>query len=200
MRAEYTNKLLALCMGVVVLLSVTFALAGERVGATKLAGVFEAVELVSTEPVAVQEPLRFEEPATSTRSALANADWSPNVTAVVGQDDFRFRSDGYPNHELPNSFLAQQQRGFAPPATSSVSSIDRIVPLLQSPIDETITVTPVLADEPTPSIDGLIGVLINGVQVDGDSTLSDPAVASIPNLDYGFVDLCNGHPLSLIHI
>lgn len=186
-------------LGAVMLLIVALTTGQPVVSASKVPGAIDTAviaplqlqmaeaEVVSDDP-GVIEPL-----PTATHAAVANARWAHNVTVTITEDEFQYESNGYPNHELPNPFLALQGRSYAPAiAWSDFTELDRTVELVESPIDETITLNPVLAEEPNELPTGLFGVLVNGAQLyhDGpvvDQTADDPSQA-------GFVDLCNGHP------
>ena len=200
MKEKRTYKLQALCLFAVALLSAAFASTEQQVAAAKPSISIEFTKSAEPEPkpdVAPEAPIEpvLEAPIVWTSAGIAGARWSPNVTITPGVTEFRFESDGLPEHELPSLFLAQQ-RGYAAPAGSAFSSLDPVVPLLEYPIDETITLNPVLADEPADAPDGLIGVLVNGTQVYNDPE-SFPAT-EMASLEYGFVDVCNGHPNVLI--
>lgn len=196
MRAEYSQKFLALCLGIVALLSATFAATTEQAAASKVEAVTSFVKLQAVEPAPVVQvaTVAVEVPTISTAAGIDAARWSQNVTLTLGSRHFRFESDGLPDHELPSLFLAQQ-RGYGPPAGSNLSSLDTIAPLVESPIDLTITLNPVVANEATESPSGLIGVLVNGTQVYNDHDLFGRE--EIASLEYGFVDVCNGHPNAL---
>ncbi len=193
---SHTQKLGALCLGVVVLLSLAFASTEEQAAASKLPLHAELLKthVVERQPEPVIEPV-LEAPVMWTSAAVADARWSPNVTITSGVADFRFESDGLPEHELPSRFVAQQ-RGYAAPAGSAFSSLDVVAPLVEYPIDRTITLNPVLADEPAAAPEGLIGVLVNGTQIYNDP--ESFAIAEMASLEYGFVDICNGHPNVLV--
>ncbi len=198
MLEEYSHKAMAVCLGVVALLSVAFASTDEQITAAKVEipiepAKVEAIKPVRAEPVveaatveAIDAP-----PVISTSTGVYNARWSANVTVTQGAREFRFESNGLPDHELPSQFV-MQQRGYAPPAGSQVNALDTIAPLVELPIEQTIPLNPVLAEEPTTAPAGRIGVLVNGTQVYNDSELV--ATTVMASLEYGFVDVCNGHP------
>lgn len=138
----------------------------------------------------------------STVAGVDAAQWSSGVTVTVGDGEWRFESDGIPDHELPDQFLVPQEGSFTPPVEASeVSAVDRSVAVVASPIDQTITLNPVLADEPTDTPLGIIGVAISGAQLFNDYEDQDRAFVAVDDnfsIDgVFFVDSCNGHPLAL---
>ncbi len=153
------------------------------------------LDLVAEEAVS-DAPVIADSLGSSTRDAVVGAAWAANVGITIWDGEFRYQSNGYPNHELPNQFLAQQQRGFAPPAPATLSDLDRVVPVVESPIDMTITLNPTLAEEVTEAPVGTIGVLINGAQLYRDAPLFD--IDDVVSFEWSFVDICNGHPTAAI--
>ena len=154
-----------------------------------LAPVTDVAEV--TVPVVEPAPV-IEAPPIDTTAGLLEARWGRNVALTISQDEFRFASNGIPNHELPNPFLATEAPGIsASPNRATFDGSGIVVPVAESPIDRTITVNPQLADEPSLPPGGLIGVLINGAQLFYDF---DPFSArEAGSLEFGFVDVCNGH-------
>lgn len=193
-----SRKLLVFMLCVGVLLAAALSSTNETISAAKpvsiedLASVLSAQIRLVEEEVVSPEPDVVEPPSISTLAGVTQAAWAHNVTVTISESEFRYESNGFPNHELPNSFLAQQQRSYSPPAPATITSIDRIVPVVESPIDITITLNPVMADEVSIAPTGMIGVLVNGAQLYNDGPSFDPD--SVTSYEWGFVDLCNGHP------
>lgn len=203
MRSEYTHKVIAFWLGAVTLLSIAFASTEDRAVASKIEVMIEAskTQLVAAENTAPVvevevevEEIVIETPVINITPGIDSARWASNVAVTVNSREFRFRSDGLPDHELPSAFLAGQ-RGYAPPAGPDTDSLDTVATVTALPIDERITLNPVIADEPAESPAGLIGVLVNGTQVyrDSQTLVFDEPVS----LEWSYVDICNGHPNSL---
>ncbi len=130
------------------------------------------------------------------------AAWGANVTITVGDDSFRFESDGIPSHELPEQFLVPQEGSFTPPVgEEEVSVVDTDIAVVASPIDITIPLEPTWSDVPTDTGLGIIGVAVSGAMLFND--YEDPSRSFVAVDDnfaidgVPFVDSCNGHPLAL---
>lgn len=191
-------KLVAVVVGSLALLAAALSVGAASISASKIpsadAIAIAQVQLRMAQSEVVSDDAGVIEPLpTSTLVGVADARWAHNVTVTISDEEFRFESNGIPNHELPNPFLALQGRSYAPAvAWADFTELDRTVELSESPIDETITLNPVLAETATDVPAGLIGVLINGAQLYSDGVVVDQALDD-PN-QAGFVDLCNGHP------
>ena len=138
-----------------------------------------------------------------TTAGVSAALWGDNVTITVADGEFRFESDGLPNHELPDQFLVPITGQFTPPVTEDeVSPVDTDVAVVASPVDVTITLTPELADEPTLTSLGIIGVAISGAQLFNDYEDQDRQFVAVDDSfevgGVGFTDSCNAHPLALL--
>lgn len=137
-----------------------------------------------------------------TSAGLDAAQWGDNVTITVSDGSFRFESDGIPNHELPDQFLVPQEGNFTPPVgEDEVTATDTSVAVVESPVDQTITLTPTYIDETTDTPLGIIGVTISGAQLFNDYEDQDRSFVAVDdNFSVDgvfFVDSCNGHPLAL---
>ena len=192
MREEHTGKLLALWACTFVLMTLAFASTDATASAFKLDVPPDPSKF---DPLAhVVVPDQFEtpvEPPTDLLHAIESASWSSNVVITMEGNEFRFVSNGYPDHELPSPFLVDRTSGIATPAAwAELTEVDR-VHVAESPIDQRITLRPALAEEPTEAPDGLLAVLVNGAQLFRDPAEGEPGLESD---EAGYVDLCNGHP------
>ena len=199
MQAGQKRKIGVVVVAPVLLLVLALGWGSQQVAASKIPAPGEIAAIAQAQIRLAQDELVSDdagvvEPSPiSTVNGVVDARWADNVVVTVGDDVFRFESNGLPDHELPNPFLALQGRAYAPAvAWSDFTELDRSVELVESPIDQTITLNPVLADTPNEVPAGLIGVLINGAQLYHDGVVVDD-VQHDPN-QAGFVDLCNGHP------
>lgn len=137
-----------------------------------------------------------------TTAGVEAAQWGDNVTITTGGESFQFESDGIPNHELPDQFLVPQEGSFTPPVSEDeVNATDTDVAVVESPVDETITLSPTYIDETSDTNLGLIGVVISGAQLFNDYEDTDRSFVAVDdNFSVDgvfFVDSCNGHPLAL---
>lgn len=146
---------------------------------------------VSTE---VSGEIEFAAPTISTLSGVEAARWSPNVTITLTASEFRFESNGIPDHELPEAFSTQDRGGRGLSNVPEFRLVDIRASLGESSIDQTITLNPVLADAPSTAPVGRIGVLINGAQLYNElNQFSSNSLG--PRDGRGFVDSCNGQPV-----
>lgn len=137
-----------------------------------------------------------------TSAGLEAAQWGDNVTITAGDGSFQYESNGYPNHELPDQFLVPTTGSFTPPVTEEeVSAVDTDIAVVESPVDQTITLMPTYVDEPTDTGLGIIGVAISGAQLFNDYEDQDRQFVAVDDnfsIDgVFFADSCNGHPLAL---
>lgn len=137
-----------------------------------------------------------------TTAGVEAAQWGDNVTITMSDSSFQFESDGIPNHELPDQFLVPQEGSFSPPVgEDEVSATDTSVAVVESPVDQTITLTPTYVDETSDTNLGIIGVAISGAQLFNDYEDQDRSFVAVDdNFSVDgvfFVDSCNGHPLAL---
>jgi YHYH protein len=151
-----------------------------------------------------------------TTAGIEAAQWGENVTITMGEDTFRYESDGSPNHELPTWFLIPNNPNDQPFSTKSfedftvVNTAEYFTP---SPIDVTLPLNPSYADEVQQTSLGQIGFILSGARLFNDYENMERSVValddniSFPVDDAGnfdetghdhaaFVDDCNGHPLA----
>ena len=220
MRENYAGKIAATCLAIFAVLVLIFAYSSDASGASDFGALRSSLgpEIVSEstgaretadpadlsdEPLADFDPFalplvlpEIEDPIFDITNGIVAARWAEHVTVTRSDSEFRFQSNGIPNHELPNPFLAVPGRSYSPASIwSELTDLDRTVRVAASPIDQTITLAPVLAETPNDAPAGLIGVLINGAQLYNDG---DPVNGFERGFfEPGFVDLCNGHPIGV---
>ncbi len=140
---------------------------------------------------------------TDTSAAIADANWSDNVTITLNaeEDTFRYQSDGLPASGPADAYLVPEDPSTMPfnddpPESFFTLSGDEIQ---ETPIDTTITTEPVLAATPTATDLGQIGVAIDGARIFNDYEDRERQVVALnDNVIHdhaAFVDECNGHPL-----
>jgi len=137
--------------------------------------------------------------AGSTADGLMLASWGDNVSVSFADGTLRFVSDGLPDHERQAEYAVPTAGVQVPDASSAVAMAD---PTVAQNYDFTITTTPVLADEPTSTSLGTIGVMISGAALfnpyEGDgstvATASNFTVTNASGQSVAFLDDCNGHP------
>lgn len=123
---------------------------------------------------------------------------------TVSDDNFRFVSDGFPNHALNAEYVMPDDfTSCVTHPTAECSHIEPVSTAIEAtPIDLTITTAPEKVTETTSSSFGSMGVMISGVTVynpyEGDgTTVAMNANFTLTN-DQGeevpFMDSCNGHP------
>ena len=137
-----------------------------------------------------------------TTAAVEEAQWGDNVSITIGDGEFRFESDGIPNHELPDQFLVPQEGSFSPPVgEDEVTAVDTSVAVVATTVDQTITLNPIYSETTTDTNLGIIGVAISGAQLFNDYEDPDRSFVAVDDnfsIDgIFFVDSCNGHPLAL---
>jgi hypothetical protein len=140
--------------------------------------------------------------ATSTLAGVEAAQWSDNVSIEVGEDSFRFVSDGLPGHEIPDQFLVPTTGSFSPPVTEDeVNAVDSSVAVTETSLDVTIPLNPIYSETATDTNLGIIGVTISGAQLFNDYEDTDRSFVAVDDnfsIDgVFFVDSCNDHPLAL---
>lgn len=138
-----------------------------------------AQEEPSGETVAEAEPARL---------VAEEAEWGDNVTLEFDGDKMFVKSDGLPDHEILDVYQA-------------LSIVDNKTIFLVEPLVQRMRVEvpllPEMAEEPTPTGIGLIGIAISGglfyspYEADGTTVALDGnfTIDGIP-----FIDACNGHP------
>ena len=137
--------------------------------------------------------------STSTADGLMLASWGDNVSVSITDGTIRFVSDGIPNHDRQSEYAVPTAGVRVPDASSAVAAAD---PTVAQDYDFTITTNPVLADEPTSTSLGTIGVMISGAALfnpyEGDgstvATASNFTVLNDAGEAVAFLDTCNGHP------
>lgn len=144
-----------------------------------------------------------------TTAGIQAAQWGENVTITLGEETFRYESDGFPNHELPEKFLIPNDVQSQPFRDNSLDSFDVVNTaehLTQTPIDVTITLRPGYASEPQETGLGQIGFMISGARLFNDYENRERTIVALDdNISFdfdetghdhaAFVDECNGHPL-----
>lgn len=135
----------------------------------------------------------------STADGLMLASWGDDVSVSFSDGSLRFVSDGIPNHDRQDEYAVPTAGVRVPDASSAVAAAD---PTVAQDYDFTITTNPVLADEPTSTSLGTIGVMISGAALfnpyEGDgttvATASNFTVLNDAGEEVAFLDTCNGHP------
>lgn len=135
----------------------------------------------------------------STADGLMLASWGDEVSVSFSDGSLRFVSDGIPNHDRQDEYAVPTAGVRVPDASSAVAAAD---PTIAQDYDFTITTNPVLADEPTSTALGTIGVMISGAALfnpyEGDgttvATASNFTVLNDAGEEVAFLDTCNGHP------
>jgi hypothetical protein len=135
----------------------------------------------------------------STADGLMLASWGDDVSVSFSDGSLRFVSDGIPNHDRQDDYAVPTAGVRVPDASSAVAAAD---PTIAQDYDFTITTNPVLADEPTSTALGTIGVMISGAALfnpyEGDgttvATASNFTVLNDAGEEVAFLDTCNGHP------
>lgn len=136
---------------------------------------------------------------TSTADGLMLASWGDNVSVSFADGTIRYTSDGIPNHDRQAEYAVPTAGVRVPDASTAVAAAD---PTVAQSYDFTITTNPVLADEPTSTSLGTIGVMISGAALfnpyEGDgstvATASNFTVLNDAGEEVAFLDTCNGHP------
>lgn len=132
----------------------------------------------------------------STAEAVKAAHWADNVQISETGDNFRYVSDGLPNHPLAKAYLVPI--GHEQPFKDfEIKQSDSFVKA--SPIDVTITLKPVYSETATPTQLGMIGVMISGARLFNDYENPERSIVAMDDQHIkdgaGFLDTCNGHPL-----
>ncbi|MGL5809942.1 MAG: YHYH protein [Nocardioides sp.] len=135
-----------------------------------------------------------------TTNGVDAAQWSDNVSIAIGEDAFRFESNGIPDHEIDDQYLVPQG-DFTPPVDESeVTATDSSESVTETPLDVSIPLEPEYSEAVTETNLGMIGVVISGAQQFNDYEDPDRSFVAVDdNFSVGgvsFVDGCNGHPLA----
>ncbi len=121
-------------------------------------------------------------------AVLESAQWADNVTITTDGSTVTFESDGLPSHEYLDAYLADGQNGKY--VAGGVSSYDASF---------SFPLVPTVADSPTTSGNGTIGVAISGAvffnpyEGNGTATVANDDNETIDGVP--FIDACGGHPL-----
>ena len=148
---------------------------------------------------ATAEPSDSSSSTGSTADGLMLASWGDEVSVSFSDGTLQFVSDGIPNHDRQDEYAVPTAGVRVPDASSAVAAAD---PTIAQDYDFTITTNPVLADEPTSTALGTIGVMISGAALfnpyEGDgttvATASNFTVLNDAGEEVAFLDTCNGHP------
>jgi hypothetical protein len=150
-------------------------------------------------PVAAQD-------AVSTRAGVEAAKWGKNIEITIGEDSFRYASKGLPNHEMPDQYVVPKGNNQPPFGTDDDSDFEVLNTkdfVKETPIDVTITMSPVYSDRVTQTDLGMIGVIISGSRLFNDYENPQRTVVAIDDQrrigSAAFLDDCNAHPLQSGH-
>lgn len=119
---------------------------------------------------------------------LLAAAWSDNVTVIVDGDVATVSSDGLPSHEVLEVYLADGQDG------KYVAG-----GVVATPTSFEIPLSPSVADTPTDTSFGAIGIAVSGAvffdpyEGDGSGIVANDDNTTIDSVP--FIDACGGHPL-----
>lgn len=128
-----------------------------------------------------------DELATRTDVALS-AQWADNVEITIDGSSLIFESDGLPSHEYLDVYLGDGQDG-----KFIAGGVDSYIARYEIPL------VPQVADSPTETGNGAIGVAISGAvffdpyEGNGSATVANDDNATIDGIP--FIDACGGHPL-----
>jgi hypothetical protein len=137
--------------------------------------------------------------ATDLSAGFAKASWAGNVTVTIGDGSLHYVSDGLPNHARQAKYAVPNGGVVVPDASTATAADD---PTIAQTYDYTIPMTPTIADEPTSTSLGVIGVMISGASLfnpyEGDgstvATQSNFFVLDATGNQVWFLDDCAGHP------
>lgn len=125
----------------------------------------------------------------ATRSAvIETAGWSDNVGITIDGNRATFISDGLPSHEYLDQYLADGQDG-----KYLAGGVDAYNANFSFPV------VPTVADAPSETGNGAIGVAISGAvffdpyEGNGSNTVANDDNETIDGIP--FIDACGGHPL-----
>lgn len=139
-----------------------------------------------------------------TIDAVHNTGWGKNVMIEYGDGNFRFRSNGVPNHDLQAEYVMPDDfTTCVPHPTAACSHIEPVSTAVQAnALDYTITTTPEKVEQTFSLPFGPMGVMISGAPVynpyEGDGkTVAMNGNFTLTNKEgkqVAFMDSCNGHP------
>lgn len=142
--------------------------------------------------------------ATNTMEAVRNTRWGANVTISFGEGNFRFQSNGIPNHSLNAEYVMPDDFSpCVPHPTPACSHIEPMATAIQAnSLDYTIPVLPRKVARTFSLPFGAMGLIISGSPVynpyEGDGmTVAMNANFTLMNQDgqqVAFMDACSGHP------
>ncbi len=121
-------------------------------------------------------------------AVLEQAQWSDGVTITIDGSTATFESNGLPSHEYLDTYLGDGQDGKF--IAGGADAYDARF---------TFPVVPTIADAPTETGNGAIGVAISGAvffdpyEGDGSDTVANDDNTTIDGIP--FIDACGGHPL-----
>jgi len=132
-------------------------------------------------------------------AGFAMATWSDDITITIENGTMRYVSNGIPNHDRDAEYAVPTAGVMVPDASSAVATAD---PTTAQTYDYTISLTPTMANTPTSTSLGVIGVMISGASLfnpyEGDgatvATQSNFSVKNAAGDDVWFLDDCGGHP------
>jgi hypothetical protein len=144
-----------------------------------------------------------------TTAGIKAAKWGSNVTIEKSEKTFRYKSDGFPNHELSTKFLIPKDISSQPFKDNALTDFNVVLTseyLTKNPIDVTLTLNPSYASQMQQTGLGQIGFIISGARLFNDyENMERSVVALDDNISFkfdsighdhaAFVDDCNGHPL-----
>ena len=144
-----------------------------------------------------------EEPS-DTAAAVRSTGWGSNVMITYGDGNFRFRSNGVPNHALQAEYVMPDDfTSCVLHPTPACTHIEPVSMAIQaSALDYTIPAMPQKVAETFSLPFGAMGVIISGSTVynpyEGDGkTVALNANFTLTNRNgaqVAFLDSCNGHP------
>ena len=139
-----------------------------------------------------------------TAAAVRKTGWGTNVMITYGDGNFRFRSNGIPNHTLQAEYVMPDALSpCIPHPTPACTHVEPVATAVQAnSLDYTIPAMPQKVTTTFSLPFGAMGVMISGSRVynpfEGDgSTVAMNANFTIPNAQgkaVAFMDSCNGHP------
>ena len=143
-------------------------------------------------------------PAADTTSAVRTTGWGNNVMITFENGNFRFRSNGIPNHSLQAEYVMPDDLSpCVPHPTPACTHVEPVATAVQAnSLDYTIPAMPQKVTTTFSLPVGAMGVIISGSPVynpyEGDGkTVAMNANFTIPNQQgqqVAFMDSCNGHP------
>ena len=147
---------------------------------------------------------RNEGDPSDTKAAVQDTGWGDNVTIAFGDSNFRFRSNGVPNHSLQAEYVMPDDgTTCVPHPTTDCTHIEPVSTAVQAnDQDYRVTTTPQKVTETVSLPFGPMGVMISGAPVynpyEGDGTTvamnANFTLTNKSGQQVAFMDSCNGHP------